>query len=82
MVRGVDHIMFVVVICGGCWDGERIGKDGWPVFDIEPPYMFDDYADAQDWIMGRQARLADGDYGVGATLGIDEMDGDIKYEQY
>jgi len=73
--------MFVVVVCGGPNDGERIGKDGWPTFRVDPPYLFDDYSDAQEFIMGRQARLADGDYGVGATLGIDEMDGDIKYER-
>jgi len=74
--------MFVVVVCGGHYDGELIGKDGWPTFGVDPPYLFDDYADAQDFIMGRQARIADNEYGVGSTLGIDEMDGDIKYERY
>lgn len=74
--------MFVVTVCGGQHDGERIGKDGWIAFYPDPPYGFDNYADAQEFILGRQARVADGDYGVGAALGIDEMDGDIKYERY
>ena len=71
-------IMFCVVVCGGQYDGERIGADGWVAFYPDPAYRFDNYADAQEFILGRQARIADGDYGVGATLAIDEIDGDIQ----
>lgn len=69
--------MFVVVVCGGPWDGEQIGTDGWPTFNASPSYRFSDISDAQDFITGRSARVADGDYGIGAYLGIDEIDGDI-----
>lgn len=74
--------MFVIVECGGPNDGERIGKDGWPTFGTESPYLFNDYADAQDYIMSHDWRVNRGDFGVGASLSIDEIDGDIKYERY
>jgi hypothetical protein len=69
--------MFVVVICGGPDDGEKIGLSGWPTYGVEPPYKFENYSDAQEFIEGRTARVNDGDYGKGATLNIDEIEGDI-----
>jgi hypothetical protein len=69
--------MFVVVVCGGPYDGEKVGKDGWVAFYPDPVYRFSDYADAQEFIESRSARVDDGDYGVGAKLAIDEIDGDI-----
>lgn len=68
--------MFVVVVCGGPYDGEKIDIDGWCSFGATPVYKFDDYSDAQEFIMSRQARLRNGDYGKGATLWIDEWEGD------
>jgi hypothetical protein len=73
--------MFVVIVCGGPYDGDYIGKDGWIAFHPDAPYKFQDLADAQEFIDSRLARVADGDYGVGAHLGIDEIDGDI-YDCY
>jgi len=69
--------MFKVVVSGGPYDGEVIGSDGWISFSATPTYRFDSYADAQEFIDSRSARTADGDYGIGATLNIDEIDGDI-----
>jgi hypothetical protein len=69
--------MFKVVVCGGQYDGEVIGDNGWISFSATPTYRFDNYADAQEFIESRAGRIADGDYGIGASLAIDEIDGDI-----
>jgi hypothetical protein len=65
--------MFVIVICGGPNDGDRISTDGWASGGAVPPYKFDDYADAQEFIESKQAALVRGDFGAGATLAIDEI---------
>ena len=67
--------MFVVVVCGGPLDGERIDTDGWVSFGATPTYKFESIADAQEFIESRQARVACGEFGHGATLVIDEIDG-------
>ncbi len=84
--------MFVVKVSGGLYDGQNIMTDGWIPFLTSPSELtrlfglttakFDDLADAQDFVVSRYDMVQSGDYGVGATLVIEEMDGDIKYERY
>ena len=69
--------MFKVVVCGGPYDGECIDTDGGISYGVVPVYRFTDYADAQDFIDSRDGAINRGDFGIGATLGIDEIDGDI-----
>ena len=84
--------MFIVKVSGGLYDGQTILSDGWISFQARPNQLsrvlglvtakFDDLADAQDFIVSRFDLVQSGAYGVGASLVIDEVDGDIKYEQY
>lgn len=69
--------MFKVIVCGGRYDGDYIDTDGWHSSGGTPIYRFTDYADAQEFIDSRDGAINRGDFGVGATLNIDEIDGDI-----
>lgn len=83
--------MFVVKVSGGFYDGQTVLQDGWIPFFANPQELsrlfgltvakFDDLADAQDFVTDKDNRVRAGDYGTGATLVIDEIDGDIKYER-
>ena len=83
--------MFIVKVNGGFYDGQTILTDGWIPFRASTKQMmmlglsvakFDDLADAQDFVISRENHTRAGDYGVGASLVVDEIDGDIKYERY
>lgn len=84
--------MFVIRVEGGFYNGQTILSDGWIPFFANPKELlkhfgitiakFEDLADAQDFIMDKDSRVRRGDYGIGASLVIAEVDGDIKYEQY
>lgn len=83
--------MFVVKVVGGFYDGQTILTDGWIPFRASTSQMmelglstakFEDLADAQDFIISQESRVISGLYGIGASLVVDEMDGDIKYERY
>lgn len=65
--------MFVIVVCGGPNDGERVDRNGWISYGAVPPLKFDDLADAQEWIETRDAAVNRGDFGHGARLAIDEI---------
>jgi hypothetical protein len=82
--------MFVVKVNGGLYDGQTILTDGWIPFSASTSQMmslglsiakFDDLADAQDFVMNQDGRVRHGDYGIGAELVIDEINGDIMYER-
>ena len=82
--------MFTVKVNGGYYHGQTVLSDGWIPFFANPMELsrlfglsiakFDDLADAQDFVVRKQNSVSAGDYGIGATLVIDEADGDIKYE--
>lgn len=81
--------MFIVKVDGGFYDGQTILTDGWIPFRASSSQMmllglsiakFDDLADAQDFVASRENHVMTGHYGVGASLVVDEIDGDIKYE--
>jgi len=74
--------MFVVIVCGGHDDGESISVSGQVEYGASPAYKFDTYADAQEFIESRQPAVNRGEFGVGASLGIDEIDGDICDEKF
>lgn len=84
--------MFVVKVDGGLYDGQTVLTDGWIPFYANPMELsrlfnltiarFDDLADAQDFVISRSNQVRAGDYGTGANLVIDEIDGDIKHERY
>jgi hypothetical protein len=82
--------MFVVKVNGGLYDGQTILTDGWIPFSASTSQMmslglsiakFDDLADAQDFVVNQDSRVRHGDYGIGAELVIDEINGDIMYER-
>lgn len=82
--------MFVVKVVGGFYDGQTILTDGWIPFRASTSQMmrlglsiaqFDDLADAQDFVVSKNDSVHRGDYGVGATLEVDEVNGGIKYER-
>lgn len=84
--------MFIVKVDGGFYHGQTILSDGWIPFFSDPKDLlkhfgiviakFEDLADAQDFIIDRDSRVRRGDYGIGASLVIEETDGDIKYERH
>lgn len=84
--------MFVVKVIDGLYDGQTILSDGWIPFSANPKELsrhfglktavFDDLSDAQGFVINNAGRVQRGYYGVGASLIIEEIDGDIKYERY
>ena len=68
--------MFVLVVCGGPNDGERIDRDGWVSHGAVPPAKFDDLSEAMEAVEHIKSNgfLARGDFGPGVTdLAIDEL---------